>query len=195
MPEIDAFLSFISNWVTLTNDDIKSLNAIITLERHEKGSLIIKEGQVCNRLRFAYSGIYRVYQIREGKEITSYFNFEHRNRLVGAFVSLLTAKPSKEYVECIIPGTLVSIAYSDWQLLYKKSQAINTFGRLLAEFNYVLAMERIASLQYKNATNRYEAFMTQYPNLFNLIPHHYIASYLGITPESLSRIRKSIIEE
>ena len=195
MSEIDAFISFVSHWVTLTNEDIKSLNDISTLEHHEKGSLIVNEGQICNRLRFVYSGIYRVYQIREGKEITSYFNFQHRNRLLGAFVSLLTTKPSKEYVECISPGTLVSIAYSDWQKLYEKSPAINTFGRLLAEFNYVLAMERIASLQYKNASNRYEAFMNQYPNLFNLIPHHYIASYLGITPESLSRIRKSLIQE
>ena len=195
MLEIEAFIAFISEKVTLTNEDIEKLKDLITLEHFDKGTFIVNQGQVCNKLRFVYSGIYRVYQIKEGKEITSYFNFEQRNRFVGAFVSLLTSKPSEEYIECISSGTLVTINYSDWQSLYTISPALNTFGRLLAEFNYILAIERIASLQYKNATNRYEAFMKQYPGLFNRIPHHYIASYLGITPESLSRIRKSLIQE
>ena len=192
MLEIEAFISFISEKVTLTNEDIEKLKDLITLEHFDKGTFILNQGQVCNKLRFVYSGIYRVYQINEGKEITSYFNFEHRNRLVGAFVSLLTSQPSEEYIECISPGTLVTVNYYDWEALYTISPALNTFGRLLAEFNYILAIERIASLQYKNATNRYEAFIEQYPGLFNRIPHHYIASYLGITPESLSRIRKSL---
>ncbi|MBQ0740731.1 Crp/Fnr family transcriptional regulator, partial [Aquimarina celericrescens] len=73
--------------------------------------------------------------------------------------------------------------------------SFNTFGRLIAEFNYVLAIERIESLQYQSASERYDIFIKCYPNLLNLIPHHYIASYLGVTPESLSRIRKVSIKK
>lgn len=192
MPDSNQKLfNFISNYVDLTDEDKTQLNSIISIKQYKKGDVLIKESQVCKTLQFVVSGIYRVYKIEDGKEITSYFNYEKRNPFVASFVSLLTDKPSKETIECIKQGELLTIPYKDWKALYENSTALNTFGRLMAEFNYVLAMERIESLQYQNATDRYTMFIKLYPNLLNLIPHHYIASYIGVTPESLSRIRKS----
>ncbi|GAA3511139.1 Crp/Fnr family transcriptional regulator [Aquimarina addita] len=184
-------INFIANWVVLSEEEILLISSQISLEDYNKGDTIIKQEQFCTSLKFVVSGIYRVYQLKNGKEITSYFNYTTRNPLVASFISLLKQQPSTEIIECILPGQLISIPYSDWQHFYRISTSLNTFGRLLAEFNYVLAMERIESLQYQSASDRYFIFMNQYPNLFNLIPHHYIASYLGITPESLSRIRKT----
>ncbi len=186
----DILFHFISKTVNLSSEDKHRIQEILTLEAYDKHTVIIQEGQVCKRLRFVVSGIYRVYRIENGKEITSYFNYESRNPFVASFISLLTASPSKEIVECIHPGKLISISYQDWVSLYDISSTLNTYGRRMAEFNYVLAMERIESLQYKSATDRYTSFIKLYPSLLNLIPHHYIASYIGVTPESLSRIRK-----
>lgn len=186
---------FISNYVDLTDSDKIQLNNIISVREYEKGDVLIKESQVCKTLQFVVSGIYRVYKIEDGKEITSYFNYKKRNPFVASFVSLLTGEPSRETIECIESGELLTISYKNWKALYEKSHALNTFGRLMAEFNYVLAMERIESLQYHNATDRYTMFIKLYPNLLNLIPHHYIASYLGVTPESLSRIRKNSLKK
>ena len=184
-------LQFIAGTVKLSAKDENSLSSKLTIEQFEKGNLILQQDKVCKNLKFVISGVYRVYQLKEGKEITSYFNYKERNPFVASFISLLTGKPSTEIIECIVPGELITISYQDWTNLYQISHELTTFGRKMAEYNYVLAIERIESLQYQSATDRYQIFLRHYPSLLNQIPHHYIASYLGITPESLSRIRKA----
>ncbi len=186
---------FIADTVKLQEIDVNSISKKLTTESYAKGDFILKQGQTSKSLKFVLSGIYRVYQLQDGKDITSYFNCEHRNPLVASFASLLTEKPSVEFIECIVPGTLITIPYVDWKELYKTSLELNTFGRLMAEKNYLYAIARIESLQYQSATERYEIFLKLYPNLLNQIPHHYISSYLGITPESLSRIRKALVKK
>ncbi|WP_299677493.1 Crp/Fnr family transcriptional regulator [uncultured Dokdonia sp.] len=188
----ETLFDFIASKVPLSEEDKEAITSRLSIETYDKYDLIIKQEQVCTTLRFVVSGVYRVYRIEDGKEITSYFNYEARNPFVASFISLLKTRPSKEIIECIIPGQLLAISYKDWTSFYSKSAALNTFGRLMAEYNYVLAIERIESLQYKTASDRYIAFLKLYPMLLNRIPHHYIASYLGITPESLSRIRKQL---
>ncbi len=183
---------FISQTVDLSSEDFKKISPKLTFSAYKKGDFLIKENQTCTKLHFVISGIYRVYHIENGKEITSYFNYKDRNQFVASFVSLLTDKPSKEYIECISEGELLSIKYEDWESFYHEIPALNTYGRLMAEYNYVLAVERIEALQYQSAKDRYLEFLEIYPQLLNLIPHHFIASYIGVTPESLSRIRKEI---
>jgi CRP-like cAMP-binding protein len=189
--DFQPLFQFITNTVTLSVKDETLLSSKLNIEHFEKDDLILQQNKVCKNLKFVISGVYRVYQINEGKEITSYFNYKDRNPFVASFISLLTGNPSTEIIECIIPGKLITIPYQDWINLYQISHELNTFGRKMAEYNYVLAMERIESLQYQSASDRYQIFLKYYPNLLNQIPHHYIASYLGITPESLSRIRKA----
>ncbi|MEP5341398.1 MAG: Crp/Fnr family transcriptional regulator [Algibacter sp.] len=186
---------FIANTVKLQDVDVLKIGSKLSIEDYQKGDFILKQNQVSKTLKFVLSGVYRVYQLKDGKEITSYFNYEQRNPLIASFVSLLTKKNSTEFIECIITGKVISISYSDWQELYKTSLELNIFGRLMAEKNYLLAIQRIESLQYQNASERYEMFLKFYPNLLNQIPHHYISSYLGITPESLSRVRKALAKK
>lgn len=186
---------FIAETVQLQEVDILKIGSKLAIEAYDKGDFILKENQVSKTLKFVLSGVYRVYQLKDGKEITSYFNYTERNPLVASFVSLLRNAPNTAFIECIIPGKVLSIAYLDWQKVYETSLELNVFGRLMAEKNYLLAIQRIESLQYQNASARYELFLEQYPNLLNQIPHHYISSYLGITPESLSRVRKTFTEK
>ncbi len=193
--QYQKLFDFISKTVQLQDVDVLKIGSKLSIEDYDKGDFILKLNQVSKTLKFVLSGVYRVYQLKDGKEITSYFNYEERNPLVASFVSLLANKPSTEFIECIIPGKVISISYSDWKELYKTSLELNVFGRLMAEKNYLLAIQRIESLQYQNASERYEMFLKLYPNLLNQIPHHYISSYLGITPESLSRVRKTFTKK
>ena len=193
--QYQKIFDFIANIVSLKGSDVSKIRSKLSIEDYQKGDFVLKQNEVCKTLKFVLSGVFRVYQLKDGKEITSYFNYEERNPLVASFGSLLAKKPSTEFIECIIPGKVISISYSDWQELYKTSLELNIFGRLMAEKNYLLALYRIESLQYQNASERYEIFLKLYPNLMNQIPHHYISSYLGITPESLSRIRRALAKK
>jgi len=158
----------------------------------EKGEFLLKEGQTARSIYFALSGVFRVYQNIDGKEVTSYFSYSERNPFAASFPSFLTQSPSNEYVEAIELSSVVSISFDQLNKLYESSKNFERLGRILAEKNYLLAMERINSLQYQSAGDRYTIFMKIYPGLLNRIAHHYIASYLGVTPESLSRIRKDL---
>ena len=158
----------------------------------EKGEFLLKEGQTARSIYFVLSGVFRVYQNIDGKEVTSYFSCSERNPFAASFPSFLTQSPSCEYVEAIESSSVFSIRFDQLNKLYESSKNFERLGRILAEKNYLLAMERINSLQYQSAGDRYNIFMKIYPGLLNRIPHHYIASYLGVTPESLSRIRKDL---
>jgi len=190
--DLTPFFQFIGRHVALSEAEREQIAALGQLTETQKGDLLLREGEVSRLAHFVLSGVYRVYKADEGKEITSYFCYARRNPFVASFPSLLTGKPSTETIECIVPGQLLTVRYADWAALYETSFTLNTFGRKMAEFNYLLSIERIDSLQHQSATDRYLLFHQHYPDLLNQIPHHYIASYLGITPESLSRIRKQL---
>jgi CRP-like cAMP-binding protein len=187
---LDQLYSFISRFVVLTKAEKAQITAIAQMVECRKGNVLLREGEECKSISFVLSGVYRIYKLEQGKEVSSYFCYDRRNPFVASFPSVLTGKPSKEIIECILPGELLTVRYADWAELYRTSFALNTFGRKMAEFNYLLSMERIESLQHQSASDRYQLFHEHYPGLLNMVPHLYIASYLGITPESLSRIRR-----
>jgi CRP-like cAMP-binding protein len=188
-----GFLDFLSGFQSLSEQDVELLLSICSEAKYTKGEYFVREGSVCNKLGFLINGIARVYHIANDKEYTSYFNSPHRNRLVSSFESFLTQKPSKESIHFLEDSSLILIGREDFYGLYEKSAAFQEMGRKLAEYNYILAMARIYSLQHDTAQMRYEKLLHIYPDLVNMVPHHYIASYLGITPESLSRIRKDLM--
>lgn len=184
------------NQISPINDkDWQLFSRHLKLKTYKKGDLFVKERQQCNHIGFLNKGIARVYYVIDGKEITSYFNAGNRNLFVCSFTSFLSRKPSFENVHFLEDSELLVLDFEQLQDLYNKSPNIQKLGRLMAEYNYVLSMERIYSLQHSPAIDRYNNMLKIYPGLMNQIPHHYIASYLGITPESLSRIKKNVLKK
>lgn len=177
----------------VTQQDWTFLKKKLQPKSFKKGDVFIKVGQQCNHIGFLNSGIVRVYYQIDGKEITSFFNTSARNIIVSAFTSFLSRKPSFENVHFLEDTELFLLSYDDLQQVYDACPSIQKAGRLLAEYNYVLSMERIYSLQHASAIDRYQFLLKTYAGLLNQVPHHYVASYLGITPESLSRIRKKAV--
>ncbi len=189
----ESFLTFLSGFGHLGTADAQLFAASCAEASFARGEYFIREGEVCHRIGFLVSGIARVYHLANDKEYTSYFNFPQRNRMVGSFESFLTQRPSRESIHFLQDTKLILISRSKLYELYEQSPAIQELGRRMAEYNYILAMERIYSLQHDAAQLRYEKLLDIYADLVNLVPHHYIASYLGVTPESLSRIRKELM--
>lgn len=192
MKDLAPIISLLNNIHPLNEIERDTLQKELKTRKISKGEYFIKPNQVATEIAFVLKGIMRVYQIVDGKELTSYFSYAERNPFVSSYPSFLQQIASYEYVEAIEDCELAVLSYDSLIQLYLQSKNFETVGRLMAERNYLLAIERIQSLQYHSANDRYEMFLKIYPTLLNRIPHHYIASYLGIAPESMSRIRRQI---
>ena len=174
----------------LSETELAQMEESMEQKELKKGEYFLQQGQVCNYLGFLEQGIMRVFHVANDKEYTSYFNFGERNPFVSSFSSFISRKSSQESIHALEDCRLLMISYQDLEKLYAGSFAFQKLGRMISEYNYTLAVKRIYSLQHFTAQERYNELLHIYPNLINQVPHHYVASYLGITPESLSRIRK-----
>ena len=178
-------------FTALPDEDWSLLWKKMSVRTFKKGEEIVAAGQVCEFIGFLAQGVCRVYCLENEKEITTFFNFSERNAFVSSFSSFLMRNPSEESVQALEDTLLLVIHHKDLEELYEKSRALQKLGRLMAEYNYVLAMQRIYSLRQEDPADRYEHLLALYPNLINRIPQRYIASYLNISPEAFSRLLKS----
>jgi len=156
----------------------------VTLPR---GAYLITEGKVCDHVYFLEKGCLRGYYTLEGKEITYWFAFE--NNFVTSFFSFITRKPGVENIQLMEDCTLWAISYEKLQRLYHDFTEMERVGRIMHERYYVMLEERFVRNHFKEARERYESLLLHEPHLLQRVPLGYIASYLGITQETLSRIR------
>lgn len=158
----------------------------------KKGDYWVVEGKTCRYIGFVEKGVFRVFSTVEGKEIIAHFSFERRNPVLSAYTSFINQQPSLESIQALEDSTLMVLHYDHLQNLYQQRPIFERLGRLLIEQMYVLAKTRIYDLQHKTASERYNELLEKYPQIIHRIAHHHIASYLGIAPESLSRLRKKL---
>ncbi|MGB1003860.1 MAG: Crp/Fnr family transcriptional regulator, partial [Salibacteraceae bacterium] len=159
-------------------------------QKFKKNDYFTKEGKWCNKIGFIESGSARSYQYVNDKLITNWFIFN--SMPLTSYASFVSKLPTKENIQFLENTTLTVISYSDLQILYNKYHGIERFGRQIAESYFIWQEERTLSLQSLSAKERYEELLVREPHLLQKISLGQIASYLGITQESLSRIRKDI---
>ncbi|OAB80004.1 Crp/Fnr family transcriptional regulator [Cochleicola gelatinilyticus] len=152
----------------------------------------LTEGQVCKKMAFIEKGELRMFYITdEGKEINVEFFFE--NDFVASYQSFLHQSKSKYYIQAISDCELITISNKTLQKAYENSSYWQKFGRIVAEKVFTLAEQRTESFLFYTAAERYLNLQKNRPILFEKIPLYHIASYLGIEPESLSRLRKMMV--
>jgi CRP-like cAMP-binding protein len=156
----------------------------------KKGEYLCKEGYVCRKIAIVKSGVLRSFYNYDGQELTTFFNME--KTLATALRSFLKEVPAHENIQAITDVELIYISKEDMNRLYDNVPAWNKIGRIVMEHLYVKMEERSISLQNKTAKERYLEFMKEFPGVVNRVPLQYIASFLGIAPETLSRIRKNL---
>ncbi len=156
----------------------------------KKGDELQVIGSVCRTIYFVKSGLLRIHYLRNGLSITESFEFE--NSIVARSDSLFDANPSKKGIEAIEDSELIGITSAKLFKLYDDNPDIERLFRLIFERAYVKTVERIESLQFHTAEERYLNLFQHSQHIIQRIPLNYIASYLGITPVSLSRIRSKI---
>jgi len=155
-----------------------------------KNSLILRESEVCHYLYVLQSGLVRMYHIKDGKEINSLFIDE--GYFFTAPDSFYNRHPSYHFIETLQQSTIARIHFNKLDQLYKTYPELNYVGRVITENYFVWSEERLFLLRKNNAEERYQYFLDHYPNLLQKIPLKFIASYLGMNEETLSRIRNKM---
>lgn len=154
----------------------------------QKGDFFLKKGQMVSSLFLIETGLVRSFYIKDDREVNSWFGFE--NIILGSAFPLFYDKPSYENIQFLETSTYYYITSKDLNELYKKSHEMSNIGRKMAEEYCVILEDRISSLQTANAEQRYHSLLKFQPDATQRISLGHIASYLGITQETLSRIRR-----
>lgn len=164
------------------------LSSYIKTQTKQKGDFFLKQGQIVSSLFIIETGLVRSYYIKDDREINSWFGFE--NIILGSVLPLFYQQPSFENIEFLETSTYYYISNKDLNEIYKISNEMNTIGRKMTEEYCVILEDRIRSLQRESAIQRYNSLIKYQPDATQRISLGHIASYLGITQETLSRIRK-----
>jgi CRP-like cAMP-binding protein len=150
----------------------------------------LKEGQICKSMVIVYKGGLRYFSRTEKGEYTLGFAFE--GDWIGDYESFLLQAPSAHFIEAVEDCEVFTLSYADMQALYTHSQRFEKFGRIIAENLFIAAAKSKRNLMIQSAEDRYMELLTTQPKIFERLPQHLIASFLGIQPQSLSRIRARI---
>ncbi len=180
----------IKSIVSLNKEEETTFLNILEVKQFKKKDYLLREGQVCNKITFLNKGSARLFYNVEGTEKTIQFFFE--NSWHTDYASFLTGKPTIENLQALEDTEVVQFLKNDLQKLYKDIPKFERVGRVFAE-NAFLSVSQLNQMKTnEEPERRYLNLLKKRPELIQRIPQHYIASYLGIQPETLSRIRKRI---
>ena len=152
-----------------------------------KNEYLVTEGKTCRHLYFLQQGALRGYYNLDGKEVTHWFAFE--NDFVTSFHSFITGQPAVENLQLMEGAVLWAITKDRLTQLLEEYREIERLVRIAYEKYYIRLEERYVNAQFKTATERYQELLTQTPHILRRAPLGAVASYLGISQETLSRIR------
>jgi CRP-like cAMP-binding protein len=164
--------------------DFESCLAKVNITNREQ---ILKQGEHCNFIAFIHEGSFRFYYDKDGEEKITAFNF--KGDFVSNYRSFLTGNPSDHFIEAMQDAVIYKINLQELNSLYDKHKNIERLGRLIAENLYLMVASRLDSFMFQTPEERYKALIERNSRLLQEVPQYMIASYLGVKPETLSRIR------
>lgn len=188
---IAPLVKYISNIVDLTDNDIKLLAHYFKPDNFSKGSILEREGKISGKLYFVTNGFIRSFFYKDGIEVTT--QIVGGNKFITSFNSFTSGITSKENIQCISNCEVFFITKSDYEILTSESVFWSVFCRQLYENVIVHNQQRTIDFIALSAEKRYLKLLNEQPEIIQNVPIQFIASYIGIKPESLSRIRKKII--
>lgn len=184
---LDQLLKLFNSINPLSDELVEKIKSIINYKEFKKNSFVLEEGQVSNNVYFIQTGLVRSYYKKRGQEICSWFMQE--NDVIFSVKSFYTRLPSEESIQCIEDTTMLYITYDQLKMLYKTFLEFNIIGRQLTERYYMLSEDRVYSMRRRTSKERYVYFMKTQPVLARRVPKKFIATYLGISIETISRIK------
>ena len=175
----------------LTDSEISEFTEIASIKSYKQKSHFIRAGQIPTEFGFVISGLFRyVYISEQGKEFTKVFMPE--KSFISSYSAMISKTTSFFFIEAIENSKVLVISHNKWQKLKEQNPKWNLLLIKLLEKGYAIKEKREREFLLLNAESRYKVFLEEYPNLENRVKQHMVASYLGITPIALSRVRKKM---
>jgi CRP-like cAMP-binding protein len=187
----DAIHKNISKYIQLEDDEFNYFTSLLKTKRLRKKQFLLEEGEVCRFECFVNSGCLRQYHL-DGNGQEHIIQFAITDWWVADQYSFLTGLPSKYFIDALVDSQVLLIEKSSLEKLYIEVPKFERFFRIAFQNSYVALQRRILANISQTAEERYLHFSKNYPEIEQKVPQHQIASYLGIKPESLSRLRKQL---
>lgn len=188
---MDQLKAFLQSLTSISDEEYKTSESKFSVLCLVKGDFLIEEGQVCRQIAFVNKGSLRTFYLNEkAEEITACFRTEQS--LVSSYRSFIWQEPSVLSIEALEDSELTVIAHDDLHELYKTSWAWQNIGRLVAESEYIEMEQYAWVLNSESAKEKYLKLLEEQSDILNKAKVEHIASYLGVTRRTLSRIRQEI---
>lgn len=185
---IQPLLEGFKKYLPLNGEETKLLAERVTQRQIKRRQMILQEGFVCKHYTFVEKGCFKMYGVDEkGNEHN--LSFVAENDWIADLGSFYSEKPSKLFIEAIEPSIILQIKKQDLLFLFVNVPKFDRNFRVIVEDKFIELQNRLLQNFSSNANQRYTDFLEQYPKLALRLPNTQIASYLGITPEFLSKIR------
>jgi CRP-like cAMP-binding protein len=189
---LEQIKKYIDQIATISKSDWDFFKSKLQRRIIPKKTIFLKINEIENHISFIELGVVRLFLPKENPEKEITFGFSFKNQFVSAYDSFLTQTPSAYQLQALSQTTLLSISYEDLQLVYRSTQIGNLVGRLIAERLFLIKSSREQNLLNLSAEERYLRLFKERPELLKVIPLKYISSYIGVTAQALSRIRKRL---
>ena len=186
----NKLLKYFQRIMPLSQEEIEAIVETMNIQQYKKGTVLLKEGQISAEAYFVLEGCVRQFYLVDGEEKTN--NFFTEEQWVISMQSYGQQKPSNHYLDCCLDSSLVVGNREKEESLYKRFPKLETVSRKVMEKVFAEQQEIMSSYTTDNAEQRYLKLLKSRPDLFQKIPQYQIARYIGVKPESLSRIRKRL---
>ncbi len=185
---IEQFIQHLQKYVSLDESDVNLLHQVLVIKHYKKGTLLLPEGQIAKAFYYNLEGFVRLFYLKDGLEKTAYFY--PKGTFISPYESFVRQTPSKLNLQATEQTSLVEITINAAAQLLQHSQKFDLLARIAMEDELIVHQRIIQSLLTLSPEERYANLLEESPQIFQKVPQHYIASYIGIKPESLSRIKK-----
>jgi CRP-like cAMP-binding protein len=189
----DKLLQYFQRIMPLSKEEIEAIVETMNIQKYKKGTVLLKEGQISTEVYFVLEGCVRQFYLVDGDEKTN--NFFTEEQWVISMNSFNQNAPSNHFLDCCMDCSLVVGNSEKAESLYKRFPKLETVSRKVMEKVFAEQQEMMSSYTTDSAEQRYLKLLKSRPELFQNIPQYQIASYIGVKPESLSRIRKRILKK
>jgi CRP-like cAMP-binding protein len=184
---MDSLFQYFKKFNLLSKEAENAIAGISSIVSIKKNKDLQPIGHTCKTIYFIKKGVARIYYLKDGIDITEGFFFE--NSIIARVESLFTGKPSRKAIQILEDAEIIAINANQLFKLYDSFPEIERLFRKIFEAAYVDTVNRIEGMQFHSAEERYKALLNEASNVLMRVPLKYVASYLGITQVSLSRIR------